>query len=323
MKLTEKAKVEKIILNIQSGKFNENDVDNLFIKLRPYSFGLLIFREIADFVAHNDERNRGLVNQSLKTMYLRMKFFREYNQENKEIDLGLPNPEWIRELFLLQVEKIDEGTLKKNTNYNKSELKKEINKAKKIESSFFKYERLDLKILNALNYIISFINANSICNQFQLIEEIVKVIEKNKLEYIRDDFLQQSDKIMLSILLLLHNSNFNIKGEELAFCKIGSQKDSISYNTTFINSKGEIVKHEEEYGNLEIQGHVKLMFNEKELGISHTIIETNLNIEKWCEKEMFKIEPYSADSTVKLLCKRIKFNDGITISENFKLQNIE
>ena len=65
MKFIEKTKVQKIVEKIESGHFDENDIDNIFMKLRAYSKNFWVFREIADFVAHNDERDRGLVNQAL------------------------------------------------------------------------------------------------------------------------------------------------------------------------------------------------------------------------------------------------------------------
>lgn len=79
MKLIEKIKAQKIVDKIQSNQFDENDIDGLFMRLRLYSKEQYIFKEIADFVAHNDARDRGLANKSLETMYPRMKYFIEYN----------------------------------------------------------------------------------------------------------------------------------------------------------------------------------------------------------------------------------------------------
>ena len=79
VKSNEKRKTQGLINKIQSGQFDENDVDGLFMKLRAYSTGFRVFREIADLIAHNDQRNHGLVNQALETVYLRMKFFMEYH----------------------------------------------------------------------------------------------------------------------------------------------------------------------------------------------------------------------------------------------------
>lgn len=84
MKTIEKSKLQKSIQKIESGSFDENDIDNIFMKLRAYSTKFSVFREIADFVAHNDQRDRGLVNQALEHMYLSMRFFLDYQGENKK-----------------------------------------------------------------------------------------------------------------------------------------------------------------------------------------------------------------------------------------------
>jgi hypothetical protein len=44
---------------IKSGAFRPIDVNSLLIGLRPYSKDFPIVREMADFVAHNDERVKG------------------------------------------------------------------------------------------------------------------------------------------------------------------------------------------------------------------------------------------------------------------------
>src|SRR5690606_35211520 len=110
----------KIVDKIEAGDFDENDVDSLFMKLRAYSSDHRVFREIADFVAHNDNRDRGLANQALETMYLRMRFFLEYNSPKETLDLSQPFPLWIKRLMIFQVEKCEEGVLKERFNVTAS-----------------------------------------------------------------------------------------------------------------------------------------------------------------------------------------------------------
>lgn len=45
MKSIEKGKVQKIVDKIQSGNFDENDIDNIFMKLRAYSANFNVFRD--------------------------------------------------------------------------------------------------------------------------------------------------------------------------------------------------------------------------------------------------------------------------------------
>ena len=70
MKKTERIKIQTVINKILSGNFNEIDIDNLFIKLREYSFGFPLFKEVADFVVHNNERDKGLTTHTLTYLFL-------------------------------------------------------------------------------------------------------------------------------------------------------------------------------------------------------------------------------------------------------------
>ena len=80
-----KEKAQKIVSRIESGKFDEIDVDSLLMLLRAFSNDHLIFREISDFVAHNDERKKGITTNSLEAFYLNLKYFIEYVSKKKEL----------------------------------------------------------------------------------------------------------------------------------------------------------------------------------------------------------------------------------------------
>lgn len=92
MKETEMSKVNKIIDKISSGIFDENDVDILLLKLRAYSDGFPLFKELSDFVAHNDLRDRGIINTSMEVMYLRMRWYVEHVAPRKDLDITSPFP---------------------------------------------------------------------------------------------------------------------------------------------------------------------------------------------------------------------------------------
>ncbi|MDH5356168.1 MAG: hypothetical protein OEY09_17130 [Gammaproteobacteria bacterium] len=99
MKPIEKAKAQKLLVKLESGNFDENDIDNLFMRLRAYSHGNRIFREVADFVAHNDERNKGVATESLEAFYLSFKYFLEYISPKKSLDIGSSFPLYVKKLM--------------------------------------------------------------------------------------------------------------------------------------------------------------------------------------------------------------------------------
>jgi hypothetical protein len=325
VKSIEKSKAQKLIHKIEHGHFDEIDVDSLFMRMRAYSNKMLVFREIADFVAHNDLRDRGLANQSLETMYLRMKYFLEYNSPKISLDITSPFPLWVKKLMVLQVSKFKEPVLKEKFNVTQQRLKSRIENAfkedRKNKVATLKEGKLSQQTFAAIQHIMSFLISDVAFTQDDLISELVSVIVSNKLIIDQDLFLKQSDKITICTLLLLHNATFDFKGHKLGYTKISAEKESISHNTRFVGADGNEVEHIESFGNLHVSGCVVLNDEGKEMTVCHTLMSTNLDVETWCVNELFHIEPFN-DDLPNHMCKRIKINGDLTISECFKIEKI-
>ena len=320
MKPAEKAKTQKLLTKIKSESFDENDIDSLFMKLRAYSLGFPVFREIADFVAHNDQRDRGLANQSLETMYLRMKFFLEYNSPKKILDLSAPFPLWIKRLMILQVDKSDETTLLEKFNVSPQRLKIRIDKGFKDDKQTkmtIHNGKLSENTFNSIKYIMSFISGNATITQKQLINELVGVLNKNNITFNESNLRLLSDKITICILLLFHKSSFDIKGYKSGHCVITCDNEAISHNVKFVDLAGNEVKHHESFGNLKIGGTITLNNKGKDLSISHDILSTELDAELWCSDSLFHIEPFNTE--VQHLYKRLKLDVDLTLNNEFRL----
>jgi hypothetical protein len=293
MKFIEKTKVQKIVEKIESGHFDENDIDNIFMKLRAYSKNFLVFREIADFVAHNDERDRGLVNQALEHMYLSIRFFLDYQGDNtKKLDISEPFPSWIIKLMKYQVDKVDESSLKKKFNVSKSRLISRIENSFKIdkEKALYKDGKLSQTTFEAISYCMSFISGTPKFTQDDLVSELIGVLRLNQIVFNEQMIQEQANKITICTLLLFQNSTFSFKGYKLGQCKISADKDAIPYNMKFVDVDGNPVEHIESFGNLSVQGTVTLNHDNRDLNIAHTIMSTSLSAEEWCDNSLFKLD---------------------------------
>lgn len=325
MKPVEKNKTQKLVKKIEAGHFDENDIDSLFMKLRAYSAGFSVFREVADFVAHNDKRDRGLANQSLETMYLRIKYFLEYNSPKKTLDLSSPFPIWIKKLMKLQVGKCDDSDLRKKFNVTKQRLISRIDGAFKEDKNnklaSYKEGKLSEATFNAIQHVMSFISGNASFGQDELMDELVSVLKKNQLEFDESVLRELSDKITICILLLFHHSEFDFKGYKPGRCEVSSEKKSISHNVKFVDADGNEVEHEESFGNLSVIGTITLENDGKDLSIAHTIIATNLPSEVWCSDGLFHIEPFS-DEIPNHMCKRLKLGVDLCLNDEFKLADV-
>lgn len=322
MKNLERIKAEKIIDRIQTGNFDENDVDNLFMRFRASSNENIIFREIADFVAHNDTRDRGLTNQSLEAMYYSMKYFLEYTSPKISLDISKPFPTWIKILIKYQIDKIDEEKLREKFSVGKGRLKTRIDKGfkddKKTKKTLLKKDKLSTETLHAIQYVMSFIISKEAFSQMDLINQIINVLNQNNISFDKDKILAQADKITLCVLLLLHNSKFDYKGHKLAYCTISPEKESVPHNTNFVDQDGNRIDMDESFGNLQAQGNVVLNKDCQDLTIAYPIMSTELDVEKWCSETLFNIEPLG-ETNSNYLYKRLNLRKDLVISENFKL----
>jgi hypothetical protein len=322
MKQIERLKTQKIIDKIQNGNFDENDVDNLFLKLRAYSKGFKVFREISDFVAHNDIRDRGLTNQSLEGMYLSMKYFIEFNSNNKRLNINNPFPTWIKKLMLYQIDKTDELKLKEQFKVNRERLKVRVKKGfkdNKDGNSTLLEGKLSYQTIDAISFVLSFIYSKEVYSQDELIEETISLIQKNDLEIEILNFMKQSNYFTLCTLLLLHNTKFNIKGYKEGYCQISTEKKTIYiYDKPILDSNREEENNIESFGNLSVLGHVTLIKDGKDLTIVHPIMSTNLKVEKYCDKSLFKVELFNGDRTGSII-NLLEFDENIQISKNQQL----
>lgn len=326
MKTLEKAKAQKILDKIQSGNFDENDVDNFFMRLRAYSNGFIVFREIADFVAHNDVRNKGLTNTSLQSMYYSVKYFNEYVSPNKNLDIGKPFPIWVKTLFKYQIDKIAQEDLKNKFNVSPDRLKARIDNCFKDDSksklTTLKEGKLSQSSLEAINYVMSFIIPRQAFSQDDLFRDTLSVISHNKLNFDNEALNENYERIILCVLLLLHNSQFDCGTIKPAYCHITSEKLSISHNTRFVDKDGNEVEITESFGTLQVNGHVVLDNNGKELTIGFPVLSTTLAAEIWCDPASFVIEPLSPEAP-RYLCKRLKLDGDLLLNERFQLQRFD
>lgn len=325
MKPAEKIKTQKLVKKIETGQFDENDIDSLFMKLRAYSAGFLVIREVADFVAHNDLRDRGLTNKSLETMYLRIKFFLEYDSPKTPLDLSSPFPIWIKKLMILQADKCNEEDLRKKFNVTSQRLINRIDKAfkedKKNKIAVYQQDQLSQATFNAIQYVMSFISGNPTFNQDDLLNELISVLKKNQIDFDEPGLRALSNRITICTLLLFHHSVFDFNGKKKGQCEISSENGSISHNVRFVDVAGNQVEHHETFGNLHVKGTVNVEKDGEELSISHTIMSTNLASQDWCSDELFKIEPMSKE-TPNYMCKRLMLDTNLCINTNFQLSAI-
>lgn len=287
MKASEKIKAQKIVDKIQSADFDENDVDNLFMRLRAYCGNYRIFREAADFVAHNDARNKGLLNESLEAYYLSYKYFLEYAYQKKRLDLNDPIPLYIKKLLKFQVDKCKPHVLRDKFNVTPERLKARIDtlfkddkKSQTMELQLFKLSRDSLL---PIQYLLSFIGTYPAFTDDELMKELVDVIRMNHLELDEVAFTAQQSTITLCVMLLMHQSFYEFDGSMRGECQISLDQPAL------ILSPFEEIG--DKFGNIQVMGAVS--YDGHPVKLVYAIFQSNLKATEYCDASLLIQKPCS------------------------------
>ncbi|MBW4422301.1 MAG: hypothetical protein KME13_24320 [Myxacorys californica WJT36-NPBG1] len=321
MKESEKDIVQKAINRIQDDNFDEAYVRILFITLREYSRDSYIFKEVADLIAHNKERNQGIVNDALENFYSAIKYFFEYTALGLTLDFSKPFPLHFKKLMHYQVSKCDESVLQTQHKVTKHKLDKQIQNLFK-ENRKDKTACLNGKIKPQTHEAIKFVMGAIYCmpsfSQEDIINQIVAVLHQNCFEFDEAQFRSKESKITLCILLLFHKTSFKFNSHKLGYSNISCDKPSIAHNVRLVDSNGNEVRYEETFGNLQISGNIILDTDGKDLQYRYPLISTNLKVEDWCDETLFSIEPLNQDNP-DFLWKRVHLDSDLFLNNDFKL----
>lgn len=322
MKDLNKLKTQKIISKIETSNFDENDVDNLFMKLRAFSNGNDVFREVADFVAHNDIRNEGIANKSLEALYLSFKFFNEYTSEKKPLNISEPFPLYIKNLMIYQIDKCNEADLKLKFSETKQKLNSLISTLfkdnKKTATTQLKNPKLSKKYFQLIQYLLGFIGIQPAFDHTILISQIIKVIKNNELTVNENEFLKNTDKLIVCVLLLLHDSEFDFDGYKFGYCKLSCEKTFILHTQNLVDQNGNKIDYFESFGTLQLHGYVTLNKNGKDTTISFPLMTTNLLVDEWCDDALFNLKALD-ETHPNLLHKIINFDQELNFSSEGKI----
>lgn len=293
MKESEKAKAQKALDRILSGCFDENDVETLFMKLREYSSGHRVFQEVAHFVAHNNIRDRGILHQALERFCFHFKFLLEFAWPKRKPDWLRGFPLYIKRLIILQIDECKPESLWQKFQLTPKQLKnhfeilfKENKQAKSavlISSNIRHYSGL------AFDYILDTLYCNAVFTDDDLMNDLLAVLSKNNLIFKADDLVAQRGTIVLCVMLLMHQSQFEFGGVSCGECIIYSFPSG-----ELIESEVPVKFNLGDFETLDVMGIVPATRYEglKEVSFktSYPIFTTNLLAIDNCDTSLFVVE---------------------------------
>lgn len=323
LQLKELAKLNQIIQRIEAGRFDENDVDNLLIKLRAYGKGKTVFLEVAHFVAHSDKRDQGLAHQCLTAFVDSIQYFQEYVSEKRPLDISKPFPGYVYRLFLSQARLSDKRRLKVDYKMSHATLIKKIEANfsidKKTGTCSLQNNKGGMELFAALRFITSFIHSRAAFHVRDFHKELKEVMRAQRIPFVEADWDAQADRISLAILCLVSNTEFLLANEGQASCKLETENRFKLLNGQRRLPTGIMSSEPTSFGRLMIWGEATInRVNNTPLQISFPLIDTDLDPHEHCDNTLF-VRDQAPEDFGGCNVEIINLARDMSLSKDFKL----
>lgn len=323
LRLNDIEKLKQIVSRIQAGTFDENDVDNLLMKLRPYACENKVFHEVAHFVAHAAARDRGMAHQSIEAFVDSVRYFQEYVSVKRPLDLDTPFPTYIYRLLLSQSRLSDERRLRDQHKMSHTTLIKKIKSNfsidKKAETCRLKNNKGGSELIGALQFITSFIHSRAAFHLRDFHKELKDVMREQEVTFDDVTWDAQSDHISLAILCLISNNKFVLSNRGQASCSLAAESHFRLLNGQRRLPTGNMSSQPTSFGRLMILGEATVnSTNKAPLRISFPLIETDLDPHEHCDPRLF-VQNQSTEDFGDCRVEVINLARDMSLSNDFKL----
>lgn len=287
MKATELIKIQRSVDRIELGAFDENDIDALLIRLREFAHGNSIFLEIAHFVAHSDERIKGITNEALEAMYLNLKFLAEFGEGKSPLRLDQEFPAYVIQVFNYQIEKACSAKLKSDHNTSKKSVRALIKKIFVVDpkSGLGKATgQIDGALVHLLSYLVSFLEVRPIFSQERFVAEFIDVLQRNNLQFTHAAISRNAEKIVMCVLLLLHGTTFRFADGKTGECRIMADQEFINATDPSVGLNIDDAKAK--FGRLRVLARIPLAQGDKSVNVFFSLMSTDLAVQNWCSDSL-------------------------------------
>jgi hypothetical protein len=293
MKPIEKLKTQRTIDRIQRGDFNDEDVEVVILRLREYSRSFQVFREVANFVAHNDVRDQGITNKSLDAFYLAFKYGMDYIGSEKKLDITKRFPSYVMYLLVHQLRSCSNASLREHLNMSRKQVG-DILKSVFIEDECSKTcvlanDKITRSEFLVLQHLLGFIKVRPVFTPHEFMLEFFKVLKSVGIVFCQSSLELQRPKIILSIGLLLHMTKFKLGDGTYVTCL---------FNSDFQWVADGISPSDDGFGMLSVYGEVEYVTGGQPFKMIYSLFDTELKASNSCHERMFKAENHPEDHNV-------------------------
>lgn len=291
----QKNRVSKNLEIILSGNFGEINVRSLFMELRPFTGENQTFLEFSHLVAH-PSRDKGVVKNWLSYFEVWSNFQHDYFWGDKQLDVLKPFPSYILKILNRAIAATSDTTFDEfliNKDKIKSYLKKKflINNSMvaEIDSKFVLRNQNNPAFHKNINGLVKVLdkyvndqvlNGCPCFTQEQIIKSIIDVLKINGIVFKESYFRVQSNKIMLHILCMLHNSEYKLNDGTIFKCRISGIEYRIENEKLISKHLG--LRTDSEVKNQKFQDITVPVMNVA------NVVSTDLPAFVWCNESLFE-----------------------------------
>lgn len=286
-------KIEPLIRRIESGLFDANDIDSLLIKLRPYARGRRVFREIADFLAHADSRNKGVTCESMTGFADTMRFFVEYVGPHQALDISKPFPAYVYRLFRSQAVMAGEAELRQRFRVSHQSLLKKIESNFKIDKASrlcsLRPNKDGKEFLATLQFVTGFIHSKPAFDISEFHAQLRELLTEENIGLDDTKFIAQTNQISLALLCLISGTEFVLPDGGVAKCLLSTEHHFRILEGQRKTPIGDVTSEPSRFGALQISGSVQVINHGREMTVDYPVITTKLNPHDHCHTDLFEV----------------------------------
>ncbi|EZP62662.1 hypothetical protein [Pseudomonas sp. RIT357] len=292
MKGAERIKAKKAVDRIQSGAFDELEVESLFMRMRAYSRGNEVFREAADFVAHNNARDKGIINDSIDAIYLAIKFLNEFTAE-KQLYFDRPFPCYVLKLLKYKLASFSEAELKRGVGVSRSSIQKILNDGfvdvvPKVYS-VAKDRAINEREIEILSFLLSRLVIGEAFSPAELINQLVRVLSSNAIPFSEPLLRANENAVVLCFALLTHLAEFQLSAGGRGSSEITVADNSLMTVVDGVFAPANCV------GEVVVSAKCLFNFGRGDIFISFIVFSTGLLARDVCDFESLMAGHHAAD----------------------------
>jgi hypothetical protein len=195
-----RARVQRLL----SDSFHSDDLTGLFLFARDRCDGRRTVAEIGDFVAHHNERDKGIVSDSTREWVAIARFHWDLSATNGQLN-SKRMPASTREFFRLAVRRIAEGTIRRVTRLSHREAVKRM----KLIADALKHNRdgtwalpnqIEEEERKLIEYVVSTMVVKPAFSDADLFQDFVETLKSNGL-ISKSEIRENSERLKKLILL--------------------------------------------------------------------------------------------------------------------------